>query len=268
MNRSPVVAGQFYPADAQTVRDALGELLPTDAKSQQAFTRLAMVPHAGWQFSGQVCGATLARASLASTIVLLGPNHTGRGKPVAVWDSGVWNLPGGEVRVHELMAAELCASPQFQTDAEAHLGEHSLEVVLPFLRQLVPDVRVVPVAVAESGLEALMQAAEHLAGVIKGFDDPVSIVVSSDMSHYIPADAARERDSAALDRVVALDPQGLYETVRSRGISMCGVLPMTMGLATAKALGATRGEIVDYATSGDVTGDDSSVVGYAGVLVS
>ncbi len=131
-----------------------------------------------------------------------------------------------------------------------------------------PQVRIVPVAVGGGAPEELADVGRKMAEVIKARKEPVSIVVSSDMSHYISHDQAKAKDSLALQRILDLDPLGLYEVVRKENITMCGVLPMVVGLSAARALGASRAEMVAYSTSGEVNRDMSRVVGYAGVLVS
>lgn len=268
MDRRPVVAGQFYPGRAdqlqEQVKDFLGTLSPMPRP-----TLLAMVPHAGYVFSGGVAGRTLAQANLARISLLLGPNHTGMGAPLALWDSGTWLIPGGGIRVDEEFAQALAgADPRVTPDSRAHAQEHSLEVVIPFLYALNPNMRVAPLAVAERSLSVLLEVAEAVAGLIESWKEPVSMIVSSDMSHFLPHEDAKERDSLALKPILELDPEGLYETVRAHNITMCGVLPMTLALAVARRLGATEAKLVDYATSGDAMGDYQRVVGYAGVLVS
>jgi len=268
MDRQPIVAGRFYegrgPALKDDVRSLMGGVTRDDTP-----TILAMVPHAGYVYSGAVCGRTLARARLAPTILLLGPNHTGQGRSLAVWPDGRWHTPTGGLDVDSRLAdALLSAESRLSRDVAAHMGEHSLEVVVPFLEQASPGATIVPVSVSEQRPDVLAEVGRAVAGVLSGWDSPVSVVVSSDMSHYISHDAAAKRDAMALAAIESLDPQGLYSVVRREGISMCGVLPMTLGLATAVALGASKAEVVEYATSGDVSGDKSRVVGYAGVIVS
>jgi AmmeMemoRadiSam system protein B len=187
---------------------------------------------------------------------------------MAVWPDGAWRIPGRDVPVEAALAeALLAAAPGLSADRAAHLGEHSLEVLLPFLTAVRPDCRIVPVAVGEPRPAVLAETAAAMAGVLAAWAGPVSIVVSSDMSHYLPEAAAKKRDSLALARVLALDPQGLLEVVRREDISMCGVLPMTLGLLIARALGAASARLAAYATSGAVSGDYNQVVGYAGVIV-
>ena len=184
--RQPVVAGRFYPGDAATLtRETAASLALAEAPSSRP-TLLAMAPHAGAVYSGPVAGRTLGAARLADTLLLLGPNHTGRGARLAVWPSGAWRIPGQDVPVDAPLAAALLeAAPGLRPDREAHLGEHSLEVLLPFLRQVRPQCRIVPVAVAEPDLTVLAGTAAALAGVLAGWPQPVSVIVSSDMSHYV-----------------------------------------------------------------------------------
>ncbi|MBG0790924.1 MAG: AmmeMemoRadiSam system protein B [Desulfovibrionaceae bacterium] len=269
MDRQPVVVGRFYDGVPDNLNAVVDGFLAAGRGRRAEPTLLAMVPHAGYVFSGAVCGQTLAEAHLAQTVLLLGPNHTGRGEPFALWPEGTWHIPGGGVPVDtELTGELLAADSHISPDVEAHLGEHSLEVILPFLHRLDPAVAIAPMAVSMPYLDVLRQVGTNIGQALKALGRPVSIVVSSDMSHYISHDSAKRRDAMALDAAVALDPAGLFETVRSNNISMCGVMPMTVGLYAALELGATKGELVTYATSGEVSGDYDQVVGYAGVLVS
>lgn len=268
MDRHPIVAGRFYDARPDRLHAVVDGFLSLAGKRQQEPTLLAMVPHAGYVFSGEVCGRTLGAANLASIVVLLGPNHTGRGERFALWPDGVWLVPGGSLAVNTALAeALLAADPGIKADTAAHMGEHSLEVVLPFLHRLNPDTTIVPVCVSLPGLESLERVGRAMGKVLADFPEPVSLVVSSDMSHYISHENARKMDGMALEPVMTLEPAKLYETVRSQGITMCGALPMTAGLYAARELGATHAELVAYATSGEASGDFEQVVGYAGVLV-
>lgn len=269
MDRQPVVAGRFYDGGSDNLNAAVDGFLRLGEGKRAEPTLLAMVPHAGYVYSGAVCGRTLAEANLADTVLLLGPNHTGRGASMALWSEGNWLVPGGPVPVDEELAGELLAADShIILDSEAHLGEHSIEVVLPFLQRLNPAMRIVPIAVSEPRSDVLRQVGRNIGQALKVLGRPVSMVVSSDMSHYIAHDDAKKQDALAIGEAVKLDPAALYDTVRSNNITMCGVLPMTVGLYAALELGATKGELVTYATSGEVSGDYDQVVGYAGVLVS
>nr|WP_321514532.1 AmmeMemoRadiSam system protein B [uncultured Pseudodesulfovibrio sp.] len=269
MKRQPVVAGRFYDAHPEKLYAMVDAFLGLGKDKYEERTVLAMVPHAGYVFSGAVCGKTLGMANLEQTVLLLGPNHTGRGAQFSVWNEGDWNIPGGSMTVdQELAEVLLAADKTLEADTAAHMGEHSLEVILPFLRRLDPFTTIVPISISSSSHDSLRRVGQAIGQALKSFDRPVSIVVSSDMSHYITHDEAKKKDSLALEAVVTLDPAGLFSTVRGNNISMCGVLPMTTGLYAALEMGATHGELVAYATSGEVSGDFDQVVGYAGVLVS
>lgn len=269
MNRQPVVAGQFYPASAPVLEREVRGYLGAAPEKRPERTILAMVPHAGYVYSGAVAGATLGMASLADTLVLLGPNHTGMGAPLAVWDRGAWLTPLCAMPVDEPLADALTgADPRLASDTAAHVQEHSLEVMVPFLCAIKDSFTGVPVCVSEHRLSELAGVAKNIARVIKSWPKPVSLLVSSDMSHYVSHERAKEMDSMAVRAILGLDPVGLHSVVREMGISMCGVLPMTLGLMIALELGAAKAELAAYATSGDVSGDYGRVVGYAGILVS
>jgi hypothetical protein len=268
MDRQPIVSGQFYPGDAKELSLQVEEYLASGQTPADRRTLLAMAPHAGYPFSGPTAGKVMATANLAQTIIMLGPNHSGRGRALAVWPEGGWLTPLGRMSVESNLADALIeAEPRLSRDYEAHMYEHSLEVVVPFIAARNKDARIVPICVAEHRPDVLLSVAESMARVIGGWKEPVSLVVSSDMSHYVSHDAAKKQDSLALSAIEALDSEGLLNVVRREGISMCGVLPMTLGLAVAKALGAQSARVVDYSTSGETSGDFERVVGYAGVIV-
>jgi hypothetical protein len=228
-----------------------------------------MLPHAGHVFSGHVAGAALARTDLAPTALLLGPNHTGQGESAAVWPDGKWLLPDAALEVDaELAQALISADPELKADPEAHRAEHSLEVLLPFLWAANPEMKIVPVCISLFDRDKLQRMAHNIAGVLKSWKSGVTLVVSSDMSHFLPEDEAKAKDDMALQAILDCDPEKLLNVVAQERISMCGILPMYVGLLAAKELGADTAELVRYATSGDVIGDRSHVVGYAGVIVS
>lgn len=267
IDREPVVADQFYAGRHDQWLTAVRARMRGETE-RIARTRLAMVPHAGHVFSGGVAGKTLAQARLTDTVLLLGPNHTGMGAPLAVWPDGIWHLPGAGLEVDaELAAALLNAEPSLTADRTAHLREHSLEVVLPFLWAKNPGLRIVPIAVGDPRPHKLGGAASKIAETLAALGREASVIVSSDMNHFASDANTRVLDHKALDRILALDPMGLYGTVREENISMCGMLPMALGLHLVNTLGAKTAELVAYATSGEVNGDLARVVGYAGVII-
>jgi len=152
-------------------------------------------------------------------------------------------------------------------DETAHLAEHSLEVQLPFLQQLKGEVKFVPIAVGTGSYAPLERLGQALGQSIKDSAEPVLIIASSDMNHYESDSVTRQKDRRAIDRVLALDPKGLYDVIKKEHVSMCGYGPTIAMLTAARQLGASGAELVKYATSGDVTGDQGEVVGYAGMIV-
>lgn len=265
MNREPAVAGRFYPARSQELAVEVDSFLGT-VQAEPAIG--VMVPHAGYPFSGVIAGATFSRVVIPQTVILLGPNHHGYGAPAALWSAGRWKTPLGEIAIDTEVAHELlAASPLLQSDIAAHRYEHSLEVQVPFLQRLNPLTRIVPLSIGRVTFDDLLEIGRALAQVAARQEERPLLVASSDMTHYESAETARRKDHQALARICALDPQGLYQTVRDEKISMCGVLPTVIMLSAARELGALAAEVVRYGHSGEVTGEGSEVVGYAGVVV-
>jgi len=265
MEREPAVAGRFYPAEPDRLASEVQRLLGV-APSEQPVRALGVIaPHAGYIYSGAIAGTTFARIVVPPRTVVLCPNHTGMGEPVALWPDGGFRTPVGRVPVDLELAAELAACPLVSRDRAAHRHEHALEVQLPLLLARQPELRIVPLCLGRLTLD---QCRELGAAIASAAGPDALVVASSDMSHYIPAAEARRRDHRALDRVLALDPEGLYATVRGEGITMCGVVPATVMLFAARQLGARSATLVRYGNSGEVNGDTRSVVGYAGVIVS
>ena len=269
--RHPAVAGRFYPAQPEALASDLDRCFeaapPPSGKIENAFG--CVVPHAGYMYSGVVAGAVYQRLPARSSYLILCPNHFGRGAPLAIMSSGSWLTPLGEVRVDGALAHEVlgqCAG--LTEDAVAHAGEHSLEVQLPFLQRTVKEFTFVPIALGVSGYAALEAVGLGVAQALKGVPRKTLVIASSDMNHYEADGITRVKDRKAIDRILALDPQGLYEVIRREDISMCGYGPTIAMLTAAKELGARRAELVMYATSADASGDRSSVVGYAGIIVS
>jgi hypothetical protein len=228
-----------------------------------------MVPHAGYIYSGHVAGAVYGSIELPNRFIILGPRHFPRGEPLAILSEGAWQTPLGEAKIDEVLAAELKrACPLLREDEVAHSREHSLEVQLPFLQRLVGDLRFVPVALGTDRYAALEELGRAVSQVVAAQREPVLIVASSDMNHYESDVVTRVKDRLAIDRILALDARGLYDTVRREGITMCGYGPAVALLTAACALGAKDAELIRYATSADITGDREEVVGYAGIVVN
>lgn len=264
--RHPAVAGRFYPGDRKPLLDDLAAYLTSATSAQPALGCVA--PHAGYVYSGPVAGAVYANIEVPERCIVLCPNHTGRGKPLAIMSSGVWQTPLGSVEIDFALANALKGHfPLLSEDYEAHRAEHAIEVQLPFLQERQPHLSFVPIALGTGKFEILEKLGEALAEVLHGQAEPVLMVASSDMNHYESDRVTRVKDHKAIERMLELDARGLYEVVIREEVSMCGFGPAVAMLTAAKRLGATRAELIKYATSGDVSGDRELVVGYAGVVV-
>ncbi len=266
MKRRPAVAGQFYSAGASALSKQVAGCVKSGGAGEKAVGIVS--PHAGLVYSGAVAGAVYSKIEFPNTFVLIGPNHTGLGMPVSVMTSGKWEMPTGSLEIDRVFAGKLLKrSEVFKEDSSAHLTEHSLEVQLPFIIYFSSDVKIVPVTMMTDTVDSCRLIGEAVADVVKDTEYSVTIVASSDMTHYEKDSAARAKDKQAIDRITALDPEGLYETVVKNDISMCGFAPVTAMLYAAKKLGAKKAELVKYMTSGEVSSDYDSVVGYAGIIV-
>jgi AmmeMemoRadiSam system protein B len=269
MSREPAVAGTFYPADQQSLRRELENLTEGKRPPSEPQGVALIVPHAGYIYSGAIAAATFTATHLARRIIILGPNHTGTGEQIAVMEHGSWRTPLGEAHLDTELASEVLTSCRAaRVDESAHRREHSLEVQLPFLQFLLGEFRFLPICVGTSRLDALMDLGVAIARVLKRSGEPVLLVLSSDMSHYLPATVARGEDEQALAPILTIDPEGLHRVVTERRITMCGMAPAVAGLAAARLVGATAARLIAYDHSGTRSGDHESVVGYAGVAIT
>jgi AmmeMemoRadiSam system protein B len=228
-----------------------------------------VVPHAGYMYSGPVAGAVYAKLPPRSSYIVVGPNHSGRGAPVAMMGNGEWLTPLGTAPIDSALARALRQSCHLvMEDAAAHELEHSVEVQLPFLQRAAGGFSFVPITIGMGGYAVFEALGHGIAQAVAQAPKPPLIVASSDMNHYEPDGITRLKDRKAIDKILGLDPQGLYEVVRREDISMCGYGPVIAMLTAAKDLGGTKAELVRYATSADSSGDRSAVVGYSGIIVS
>jgi hypothetical protein len=267
--RHPAVAGRFYPGNPDELRADTGEYLSTQPNSPPPVRAIGCIaPHAGYMYSGHVAGAVFARIEIPTRCIVLCPNHTGVGHPLAIMSEGAWTTPLSEVPVDTKLATALKAHfPALQEDSAAHRAEHAIEVELPFLQLRQPELRFVPIALGTRQFEVLDALGNALAKVIAAQPEPVLIVASSDMNHYETDTITRLKDHRAIERILSLDPRGLFDVVMQQDISMCGLGPTVTMLTAGRQLGAMSAELVKYATSGDISGDRNLVVGYAGIVV-
>ncbi|MCE5195233.1 MAG: AmmeMemoRadiSam system protein B [Nitrospiraceae bacterium] len=266
MRRTPAVAGQFYQGTASNLSQQVSRYIDENAVKEDALGILS--PHAGLIYSGSVAGEVFSSIKFPDTFILLGPNHTGLGAKTAMMPSGEWEIPTGVLQIDEKLSNKILRHlPEIASDSQAHTFEHSLEVQLPFIVHFKKDVKIVPIAIMSASVNECRVLGEGIAKAIKEINYPVIILASSDMSHYVSEETARQKDKKALDMIKTINPEGLYETVIKEKITMCGYLPAAIMLFAAKALGAREGKLIKYSTSGEVSGDYDQVVGYAGMIV-
>ncbi len=265
MLREAVVAGRFYPASTVKLRGMIASMID-EIKPKEDVIGL-ILPHAGYIYSGSVAGETISRVRLKDTFIILGPNHTGMGKAFSIMTRGIWRTPLGDVEIDlELAENIMVLSNYLEKDSDAHRYEHSIEVQLPFLQYFKKDIKLVPIVLAQADGAVYKEVGKAIAGAVKKTNREVIIIASSDMTHYESQTLAKEKDNQAIEAMLALNEDELIEKVERLKISMCGYAPAVSLITAVKALGARKAELVRYQTSGDTTGDYSSVVGYAGII--
>lgn len=266
MKRNPAVAGQFYPLTAAAVEKQVFGFIEKAPEKTNAVGIVS--PHAGYLYSGRVAGSVYSRIELKPVYVIIGPNHTGRGKPYSVMSEGSWVMPQGEVEIDAELAKALLHKSEFlEEDFLAHAYEHSIEVQLPFLQYFKKAFKFVPIIISYSRGHIYQAIGREIAKVIRESKKDVLIIASSDMTHYESREDARSKDLKAIEAILKLDEEELVKRVEKLNISMCGFAPVSVMLSAAKELGAKSAELIKYQTSGDITGDQSSVVGYAGIII-
>ncbi len=266
--RRAAVAGAFYEGERASLEIQLRDCFSGVKREEKGNVLGAVVPHAGYMYSGGVAANVYARLPIGDVdiFVILGPNHQGIGSLVAV-SADTWATPLGEV---EADRAFVDALPKriIDMDETAHRYEHSIEVQLPFLQFLRDKTfQLVPICMSLSDEETAREVGEDIANTIAQFDKKIVVIASSDFTHYEPDRIAREKDEYVIEAITELDVAKFYNRIYERNSSACGVGPIAAMMHAAKKLGATQGELVKYATSGDITGDMSSVVGYGGIII-
>jgi MEMO1 family protein len=266
--RLPSVTGRFYPSNPAELVALIQELGKSEPGIGRIQVKACLVPHAGYMYSGHVAGAVFGRIALPRRIIVLGVRHFPRGHPMAILSSGAWRTPLGDAPIDEGLAHAIMATcPLLHEDAAAHSTEHSLEVQVPFLQVLAPGFTFVPIALGTVRFEELVSVGEAIARVL-AVQSETLLLTTSDLNHYEDDSITRLKDRKAIDHILTFDPRGLFDTCRNENISMCGLGPAVAMLTVLRKLGAENAELVKYATSADVTGDTSGVVGYAGMLFS
>lgn len=267
VSRPPAVAGTFYPADIRQLEQQADDLLGGQTFGPESW-HAALVPHAGWMYSGRVAAAVFARCAIPSRVIVLCPKHRPGGAQWAVSPFEDWHFPGGQVRGDYSLAEKLAERIDgLEIDAIPHLQEHAIEVQLPLLARRNPDLRVSGITVGHADYNDCLRFADGLADVIRSCEPAPLLVISSDMNHFANDRENRRLDELAMSALEQCDPHALYAVCREERISMCGVRPAVIVLESLHKLGKLQEcQRVAYATSANAGGDPTQVVGYAGML--
>jgi hypothetical protein len=277
--RKPVQAGSFYSGTAESLREQIEECfrhrlgpggIPTVQEGPRNVLGL-VCPHAGYMYSGPVAAHSYSKLAMdgkPDVVVILGPNHMGEGSGIAVMREGVWRTPLGDVQIDGDTANEILRNSKIiDIDDTAHAYEHSIEVQLPFLQYLYGSAfKFVPICFLMQDLESSREVGQAVAEGLKGKN--AVIIASTDMTHYEPHATAEKKDKMALDALEKLDEKAFCSIVENHRITACGYGPVAAMVTAAKNLGAKKGRMLCYKTSGDITGDYSAVVGYASVAIT
>ena len=268
MKRKPSVAGYFYPQNSVALSNMIEEMMDSQADKEKAISVIS--PHAGYVYSGKVAGSVFSSVILPENFIILGPNHQDVSTSISVMKQGVWETPLGDVSINASLADLIMnKSDSIKENAKSHSQEHSLEVQVPFIQYLKRNISFVPISIASfASYDDLEGLGKAISGAILEYGQDVLIIASTDMSHYVSQEVAREKDFLAIEKILGLDARGLYDVVKRENISMCGFQPTTATLIASKGLKAKKAELIKYQTSGDISGDFSRVVGYAGIRIT
>lgn len=278
MIRKPAVAGMFYESDEDSLRKRIKWCyqhklgpgrLPGKMGSKRSIKGL-IAPHAGYAYSGPVAACSymeLAEDGMPETVVILCPNHSGIGSGLSTMTEGSWLTPLGEVEIDHQFANELLNYyPLLDDDPSAHKQEHSCEVQLPFLQEISPDFKMVPVCMMMQDLETSRELGEAISHTAQKLERDLVIIASTDFTHYQPHDVAKAHDEEVLKAIAVMDELEMMNQIQKFNVTMCGYGPVAATIEASRGMGATKASILQYATSGDTGGDYTSVVGYASAI--
>ncbi|HEU4605654.1 MAG TPA: AmmeMemoRadiSam system protein B [Nitrososphaera sp.] len=277
--RAPAVAGMFYPDNPRELRGLVDQSFrnqrfgPGRAPPAAGRRRIYGIisPHAGYAYSGAVAANGFYEISSIDfqDVIMVGPNHYGIGSLVAAMKEGEWETPLGKVQVNSELAKEIAGrSSTLGFDDFAHSRDHCLEVQLPFLQCIKEDFKIVPIVLVSQRSDTAYDLGNAISETVaeKGMLDRTLLVASSDFTHYEPNSDAHRKDGELIKAILALDVNKFYAVLERLDVSACGYGAIATVMVAARNLGATRGELLKYATSGDVTGDTSAVVGYSSIV--
>lgn len=278
MIRQPAVAGYFYESDKDSLKKRItwcyahklgpGQI-PGEIGDKRSLYAL-ISPHAGYVYSGPVAAHSyhkLAEDGIPETVIILCPNHTGMGSGLATMTEGSWLTPLGDVEIDGELARALVQNyPLLDDDPSAHIKEHSCEVQLPFLQEISPDFKLVPICMMMQDLQTAQELGHAIAETAARLERDVVVIASTDFTHYQPHDVAKAQDEKVLEFIASLDEEGMVREIQKSNITMCGYGPVAAAITASKAMGARVADILKYATSGEASGDYSSVVGYGSAV--
>lgn len=280
MRREAVVSGQFYPDNPSDLKGLIekfspkgsfplrGRSSPLRGRSRKISAKGVILPHAGYVYSGRVAVTTISEVLPKKRLLILGPNHSGKGVEFSLWGQGTWKILDKEIKIdEELAAAILNEGGRIHEDTLAHTMEHSIEVQLPIFDYFFGDFKFVPIACKRGSLKGYREAAEQIFQAIKKMENEVLLVASTDLTHYEPDQVARKKDRRAIEAIIDLDEGELVKRIHKEDITLCGEAPLAIFISCLKMLGAKKSQVALYQTSGDITGDKSTVVGYAGIII-
>ncbi len=257
--RTESVAGAFYPSNKSILLKQLSgffKSLPKESKSN-----CVIAPHAGYAYSGKAAAYSFNALKESKCFVILSPNHSGLGSAISVSDADEWQTPLGKIPVDGALRKKLLGLLGIEADDLAHIQEHSIEVQLPFLQFLFKHFKILPITIMSQDLNELIELGNALTGLKEDF----SIIASSDFSHFIPAETAKQRDTQAIEKIKQLDVEGFHKMVVQRNLSICGHAPITALMQYCKQKGFKQGKLLRYDSSASTTGDETNVVGYAAI---
>jgi len=269
MERNPIVNGKFYPDNPLDLEAMIQDF---DLRSSLKTTARGMVlPHAGFAYSGRVAASTINKVLPRKRLLILGPNHTGQGADFSLWPGDSWKILNKSIEIDkELTLAILSKGESIKQDSLAHALEHSIEVELPILNHFFGDFKFVPIACQNATIADYQDVAKQISEAIKslkGLKEEILLVASTDFTHYEPDQVVRRKDRQAIEAIINLDEEELIKRIHKQQITVCGEAPLAIFISCLKQLGAKKSQVVLYQTSGDVTGDKKSVVGYAGIII-
>lgn len=271
--RTPAVAGMFYPGEknklTKLIQDCFIHPFGPEENSEKKQSKIfgVICPHAGFVYSGPIACNSIRSISSESPelFIIVGPNHWGIGRSVATMKDCKWETPLGSVEVDSESAEEICKLSQFiESDFFSHTREHSLEVQIPILQQTFSNFKILPISLINQSKEIAYDVGLAMSKIAKKKN--TMIIGSSDFTHYEPNDFAHEQDMALIEPILEMDVEKFYNVLQKRKVTACGYGAIASTMIACKELGATKGELLRYATSGDVTGDTSSVVGYGSIV--